>query len=91
MTNILEECKKAVEIEIRLDCRQEAMQILELANKKDRMEFLKYHRENQGNICCLVLDFAKKELVNSGKMEQKENDCFKDPYIWFHENNKESK
>jgi predicted acetyltransferase len=92
MTKILEECKKAVEKEIREDCREEAMKILELGDKKDRMDFLKYHRKlDKGNLCCLVLDFAKKKLVEAGKMEQKETDCFKDPYIWLNENSEKSK
>jgi len=85
MVKILEECKKAVDIELRLDCRQEAMQILELASKKDCMEFLKYHKKNQGNICCLVLDFAKKKLVESGKMEYTVNECFHDPHKWLND------
>lgn len=80
MTKILEECKLAVENEIREECREEAMQILKKSTKEVRMEFLKYHKKNQGNICCLVLDFAKQELIKSGKLEQKESDCFKDPY-----------
>jgi hypothetical protein len=91
MTKILEECKKAVEKEIREDCREEAMKILELGDKKDRQEFLKYHKENKGNICCLVLDFAKKKLVEAGKIEQKETDFFKDPNEWLNENSEKSK
>jgi hypothetical protein len=29
------------------------------------------------------LDFTKKKLVGTGKMEQKEGDHFKDAYIWL--------
>ncbi len=75
------EIKFAIRKEIRKECRQEAMRILELAEEKDREDFLKYHKEDQGNICCMVLDFAKKKLVEKGVMEQKPNDCFEDPTI----------
>jgi hypothetical protein len=80
------ELKKAVEIELRKNCREEAVGILELADEKDREDFLKYHKEDKGNLCCLVLDFAKKKLVEEGKMKQKEGDCFEDPYKWLEEN-----
>jgi ribosomal protein L22 len=87
---LFENCKKAVRKEIRKDCWKEAYEILELCEEKDRQDFFKYHQEDKGNICCLVLDFAKKKLVDEGKMEQKENDKFKNPYIWLNDesNNK---
>lgn len=81
-------CKKAVNKEIREECREEALRILELADDEDRQEFIKYHKENKGNICCLVLDFAKKKLVEKGKLEQKETDFFKDPNEWLDNGNK---
>jgi hypothetical protein len=80
------ELKKVVQIEIRKDCREEAIRILELADEKDREDFLKYHRQDLGNLCCSVLDYAKKKLVEEGKIEQKEGDCFEDPYKWLEEN-----
>ena len=80
---LFEECKKAVRKEIRKDCWKEAYVILELGDEKDRQDFLKYHKEDKGNICCMVLDFAKKKLVEAGKLKQKDTDCFKDPYIWL--------
>ena len=80
---LLENCKKAIRKEIRKDCWKEAIKILELCDEKERQDFLKYHHEDKVNICCLVLDFAKNKLVDEGKMEQKPDDCFKDPYIWL--------
>lgn len=79
---LFENCRKAVNKEIKKECREEALRILELCDEKERQDFLKYHREDKGNICCLVLDFAKKKLVDEGKMEQKPDDCFKNPYIF---------
>lgn len=75
-SEILEKCKEAVEKEIRKECRKEALKILTLGDDKDRKDFLKYHKKNQGNICCLALDFAKKKLVESGKIKQNKRDCF---------------
>lgn len=79
------EIKFAIRKEIRQDCRQEAMKILELGDDKDREDFLKYHQEDQGNVCCMVLDFAKKKLIDAGKWEYNPKDCFKNPYTWLDE------
>lgn len=78
---IFEKCKIAVRKELRKDCWLEAYKLLELGDDKDRSDFLKYHNEDKGNICCLVLDFAKKKLVESGKLKHKSTDCFK-PYLY---------
>lgn len=79
MTCLLtKEIKFAIRKEIRQECRQEAMNILKLADDKDRQDFLKYHQENNGNICCLVLDFTKKKLVKENKWVFNPNDCFND-------------
>jgi predicted nucleic acid-binding protein len=81
---LFENCKKAVNKEIRKECREEALKILEICDKKDRQEFLRYSKKlDRGNLCCLVLDYAKKKLVEAGKMEQKEDDCFHDPADLF--------
>jgi hypothetical protein len=85
------ELKFAIRKEIRQECRQEAIKILTLGDDKDRDDFLKHHKLDQGNVCCLVLDFAKKKLVEQGRMEQKETDFFKDPNAWLDEDNKENK
>ena len=81
------EIKFAIRKEIRKDCRQEAIKILELGDDKDREDFLKYHLEDNGNICCMVLDFAKKKLIDAKKWEKNLNDCFKDPYNWLDDEN----
>jgi len=83
--DIEKKIKIAVRREIRQDCRKEALEILRLCDEKDRQDFLKYYDEDKGNICCLVLDFAKKKLVESKKWEYNENDCFNDPFKPFEE------
>ena len=82
------ELKDAINEELREDCREEAMKILELCEDKDRVNFLKAHQNDKGNILCLILDFAKKKLVEKGLMEQKESDCFEDPYKTLNNGNK---
>ena len=72
----MKELKKAIKIELRKDCREEALKILELGDDKDRKDFLDYHLKDQGNICCLVLDFAKKKLVEAKKWVYNPEDCF---------------
>jgi hypothetical protein len=79
------EIKFAIRKEIRQECRQEAIHILELAEDQDREDFLKYHKENQGNLCCLVLNSAKKKLIEKGKIEQKPCDCFNDPTTYLND------
>jgi hypothetical protein len=77
MSNKLsKELRKAVETELRKDCRKEALLILELGDDKDREDFLRYHEEDSGNICCLVLDYAKKKLIEADKWKYCSDDCF---------------
>ena len=73
------EIKMAIRKELRQECRQEAIKILELGDDKDREDFIKYHNEDQGNVCCLVLDNAKKKLIERGKWQYNPKDCFNDP------------
>jgi hypothetical protein len=70
------EISKAIKYEIRKEFRHEAEIILMLTIDKNREDFLQYHQENKGNICCLVLDYAKRELVKEKKMIQNDNDAF---------------
>jgi hypothetical protein len=75
------EITDAIRSEIRKNLYQEAKTILQLTTDKNREDFVRYHKENSGNICCLVLDFAKQELVKEGILEQKDNDNFGKPLI----------
>jgi hypothetical protein len=78
---LYEECIKAVRKEIRKDCYQEAKEIIKLASDEDRKEFLKYFKEDKGNICCLVLDRIKRNLIAAGKLEANDNDNFGKPLM----------
>lgn len=69
-------CKKAVKEQIAKQYRYEANVILNLTTKSICKEFLNYHKKNQGNICCLILDKAKQNLVDEGIMVQRNNDGF---------------
>ena len=68
--------QKAVKSTIKKDLRHEAETILLFTTNENREDFLKYYNEGSGNICCLVLDFAKRELVKKNKMIQNDNDGF---------------
>jgi len=78
---LYEECLKAVRKEIRKDCYQEAKEILRLASEEDRKEFMKYFHEDKGNICCLVLDRIKRDLIANGKWTSVTMDAFGKPWI----------
>ena len=76
VTILSKDIKKAVTETIRKEYRNEAKIILLLTSDKNREEFMQYHNEDKGNICCLVLDYAKKDLVKEKKMIQNDNDGF---------------
>ena len=75
------ECNKAINNEIAIAYRKEAREIIALTTDEIRNEFLKYHKEDNGNICCMVLDKAKYDLVNEGKLKLKDSDGFGKPFL----------
>ena len=78
---LLENCNKAVVKEIAKQYHVEAKEIIKLASDEDRKEFLKYFQEDKGNICCLVLDRIKGDLVKAGKWTAEEMTAFGKPWI----------
>jgi hypothetical protein len=78
---LLEECNKAIVKEIAKDFHEEAKEIISLSSIELRKEFLDYHKKDQGNICCLVLDKAKRDLVAEGKLVHKPEDAFGKPFM----------
>lgn len=79
--DLINQCYKAINEEIAKEFRYEAKNIIRLLDNDKLKEFLKYHEEDKGNICCLMLDFEKQRLVKEGKLEQKENDNFGKEFI----------
>jgi hypothetical protein len=79
--NIDEKITKIVNDRIREEARSEALEILSKCSDERFKEFLSYHFKNKGNICCLVLDVAKSELVASNQMTHDINDYFGSPYL----------
>lgn len=65
----MKEYEKIVNKIIKEDCRKEAIEILSLSSEFNVLEFIKYHKDDKDNICCLHLDFLKSKLVESGKMK----------------------
>jgi hypothetical protein len=78
---LLMKCRKAVRNEIAREYHKEAYEILDLTTENIRKEFLKYHEEDKGNICCMVLDKAKSDLITEGKMQDEINSAFGHPFI----------
>ena len=76
---LIEKCNKAIDIEIKKEAREEAKEIIRLTNDKQRNDFIKYHEKDQGNVCCLVLDNAKYELISTNKLTLKPDDNFGHP------------
>ena len=79
--SLLEKCNKGVIHEVAKDFHAEAKEIIKLGSDEDRKEFLKYYEEDNGNICCMVLDRIKRDLVAEGKMEHKDEDAFGKPFM----------
>ena len=77
----LEKSKKIVNKLIRVEARAEALVILEKCSDERFNEFMDYYKKKQENVCCMVLDLAKKELVESNKMYHKEEDYFGSPWL----------
>jgi predicted nucleic-acid-binding protein len=59
--------------------RVEAKEIMMLTTNKYRNDLIKYLIENQGNICCLVIDAAKRDLINSGINFENNGNAFGNP------------
>jgi hypothetical protein len=81
MNDIIEKCKEAILIEIAEEYREEAIGIIELTTDDIRNEFLDRHNKDDGNICCLILDYAKITLIKEGKLTAKNSDGFGKPFI----------
>ena len=76
---LIKECYKAITYEIAKQFRKEAREIIMLTTDKDRQEFIDCHNKDQGNICCLILDATKRDLVKEGKMTFNKSDGFGQP------------
>jgi hypothetical protein len=76
MRKLTPEIHTAVKEIIRDNLRYEALEILFLTTEKERQNFLDEYKNDRGNICCLILDYAKKDLEKRGVLKIKEGDGF---------------
>lgn len=77
--DLIEKCNKIVDRVIAKEYREEAKEIIRLTTDKHRLDFIKYDKLDQGNICCLVLDTAMHDLVDEGKIKYDNNRAFGKP------------
>lgn len=80
---LIKECYNVIIKEIAKECREEAKMIMKLTTDKNRLEFIDYSKRDIGNVCCLILDGAKRDLVKEGKMKQNKHDSFGTPLYNF--------
>ena len=81
MNNIDKNVKEILKEVVRFESIFEAMTILTKCSEIRFNEFLTYHNIGKDNLCCLVLDVAKNELVESGEMIHNKEDWFGSPYL----------
>jgi hypothetical protein len=77
----MKEIYKAVDKEIRSEAREEAKEILKLTTDALHHDFLEFYKKDQGNLCCMILDEAKRQLIAEGKMVLNKDDNFGHPII----------
>ena len=61
--------EKIVNDLIREDSREEALEILKMANKNEIYDFNFYYKKESFNICCMIIDTIKDRLIGEGKMK----------------------
>jgi hypothetical protein len=69
-----------IDNEIAKEYRKEAKEIISLASEKQVNEFISYFEKDMINICCLVLDTIKQDLVKNNKLSMKDSDVFGKPF-----------
>lgn len=77
---LINRCNDIIDDLIAREFRNEAKEIISLTTNKERLDFIKYYKHNQGNVCCLVLDFAKQELIKENKLVFNNKDNFGKPF-----------
>ncbi|MEN8119750.1 MAG: hypothetical protein ABFS35_05365 [Bacteroidota bacterium] len=68
--------KEIIDDVIKPEARQEALKIMNMASTEDLEEFNKYYDNERHNICCLIIDKVKTNLVKQNKLTQTPEDHF---------------
>ena len=66
---------------IRKEARPEALEILEKCSELRFNEFMTYFLNNKENVCCMVLDIAKSELVGLNQIIHTDESHFGGSYL----------
>ncbi|RLD63593.1 MAG: hypothetical protein DRI95_11515 [Bacteroidetes bacterium] len=68
--------KEIIDDVIKPEARKEAFKIMDMASTEDLDEFNKYYNNESHNICCLIIDNVKTNLVKQNKLTQTPEDHF---------------
>lgn len=71
--------KKILDDLLHKDARKEASIILSMATPLQLADFLQKYKDENYNVCCLILDSIKLDLVRMEKMQMRTNDFFGHP------------
>jgi len=74
-------CEEIINSLIAKEFRDEAKEIMKLTTNKHRKDFIKYFKQDQGNICCLIIDTAKRDLINDGIVFENNGNAFGNPLM----------
>jgi transcription termination factor Rho len=80
-TMLLQNCKNAANDVVAVDFHDEVNEILDNVSDDVLQEFLDFYNQDKGNVCCLVLDKAKRDLVAKGTLVIKNTDAFGHPFM----------
>lgn len=78
---VIKKCEAIIDSLIAVEFRDEAKEIMKLTTTKHRNDFIKYFKLDQGNVCCLVIDTAKCDLINNGVVFENNGNAFGNPLM----------
>jgi hypothetical protein len=77
----IKKCEEIIDSLIANEYRDEAKEIMNLTTNKHRSDFIKYFKQDQGNVCCLVIDAAKRDLIKKSIVFENNGNAFGNPLM----------
>ncbi len=78
---LIKKCEEIVDSVIAKEYREEAKEVIRLTTNEHRKDLIKYFKLDQGNICCLVIDTAKRDLLKNGTVFENKGNSFGNPLL----------